>query len=306
MRELYMLPMNHPIAQENIRRHISPAQIYDDLFDEEELDDIWKSAFDARNNVRRNRNGTVLMVGPDSGFDEIYERYKTKIDKMVGEEYATKTPSIGGNWFITPQQYGLHNDSIRPAVFEQTLKHIPLNHPQRQYTVWKNLIIPLWIGTHLDYEDGGQICFFDQRHIDWACVYNAGEKTENIASVYDICTDYTELQFYDKFGEAIPRENNNKKFNLACWEEYMNTPYERLQGLSAEHIWNWVPGTSMTFDAVQLHNTNEGSRHRRIKTWNSKMGLLLTFLIELDEDLLSEWRQFQSKLKDTDGLDSYN
>ena len=62
----------------------------------------------------------------------------------------------------------------------------------------------------------------------------------------------------------------------------------------------------MTFDAVQLHNTNEGTPIRGIKTWNSKMGLLLTFLIELDEDLLGEWRQFQSKLKDTDGLDLYN
>ena len=86
----------------------------------------------------------------------------------------------------------------------------------------------------------------------------------------------------------------------------MNTPYERLQGLSIEHVWNWVPGTPMTFDAVQLHNTNEGTPIRGIKTWNSKMGLLLTFLIELDEDLLGEWRQFQSKLKDTDGLESYN
>ncbi len=305
MRELYMLPMDHPIAQENIRRHISPAKAIEDIWSKDDLEYLWKSAFDQRNSVRRNKNGTVLMVGPNSGFDEIYQHFKPTFDKVIGPE-ASLTPSIGGNWYITPSQYGLHNDSIRPSVFEQTLKHIPLNHSQRKYTVWKNLVSPLWIGTHLDYEDGGQICWFDQRHIDWACVYNAGEKTENIASVYDICTDYTELQFYDKFGEAIPREKNNRNFNEAIHQEYMNTPYERLQGLSLEHVWNWTPGNAIFFDAVQLHNTNEGTPIRRIKTWNSKMGLLLTFLKELDEDLLGEWRIFQSKLKDTDGLESYN
>ena len=57
----------------------------------------------------------------------------------------------------------------------------------------------------------------------------------------------------------------------------------------------WEPGCPMTFDAVQLHNSNEGTKETGKKMWNSKMGLLLTFLIELDEDLLIEWRKEQKK-----------
>ena len=85
-----MLPMNHPIAQENIRRHISPAQIYDDLFDEEELDDIWKSAFDARNNVRRNRNGTVLMVGLIQDLMKYMNDTKLKLLKWLVKNMPLK------------------------------------------------------------------------------------------------------------------------------------------------------------------------------------------------------------------------
>ena len=52
----------------------------------------------------------------------------------------------------------------------------------------------------------------------------------------------------------------------------------------------------MWFDAVQLHNTNEGTKSKGKKLWNAKMGLLLTFLVELDDDLLIEWRKEQAKM----------
>jgi len=292
-REHYMLPMDHPIAIENMRRHISRADKSDDpMFSKEELDWIWKFAFAGGKEVRMNKNGTVLVAGQ---LHEVYLKFKDRIDHCLGID-AGKSPQVGGNYFITPQQYGLHNDSIRPEDFTTTFNKIPLNHEQRKYTCWKNWLLPLWIGTHLEEEDGGQIVFFDQRHIDWAHVYNGGGLVPNIASVYKITTDYTELQFHDGQGNAIPKENNAVPFDKAVFNQVMNTPYERLRGLSAETILDWEPGKPMWFDAVQLHNTNEGTKSKGKKLWNAKMGLLLTFLIELDDDLLLEWRREQSKM----------
>ena len=292
LREHFMLPMDHPIAVENMRRHISRAKIYDNLFNKDELDDIWKQAFKNNRQPRMNRNGTVLVAG---GLEEIYFQYKERIDSVLGDRAAI-SPSIGGNYFITPQQYGLHNDSIRPEDFENTFKDTPLNHSRRRFTCWKNFLMPLWIGTHHDTVDGGQIGFFDQRHIDWAHVYNGGALVPNIASVYKISTDYTELQFYDGKGNAIPKENNAIPFDKETHKQWMNTPYDRLKGLSIEEIFNWQPGSAMSFDAVQLHNSNEGTKETGKKMWNSKMGLLLTYLIELDDDLLTDWQIEQSKM----------
>jgi hypothetical protein len=292
LREHYMLPMDHPIAVENMRRHSSKAEVYENFFEPEELESIWKQAFKNDRNPRMNRNGTVLIADK---LEEIYFQYKERIDKALGET-AAKSPSIGGNYFITPQQYGLHNDSIRPQDYENTFKETPLNHERRRFTCWKNFLIPLWIGTHHDEVDGGQIVFFNQRHIDWAHVYNGGNKTPNIASVYKISTDYTDLQFHDGDGNLIPKEDNAIPFDQKMHKLWMNTPYERLQGLSLEKVVPWKPTCAMSFDATQLHASNEGTKASGKKMWNSKMGLLLTYLIELDDDLLEEWRAEQAKM----------
>lgn len=288
----YQLPMDHPITIENVRRHSSKAECFENIWDQKELEWLWKNAFTAEYNVPRlNRNGTLII---DVDMNKIYQRYKEKFDKILGP-IAEKTPVIGGNYFITPQQYGLHQDAMREKGYNNMLQHVPLNHPQRKYTTWKNIITPLWIGSHLDELDGGQIIFFDQRDIGWAKVYNGGAETRNIASIYEIVTDYGHLQFYDGSGTALPE--SNIPFDKEFYDKYMNTPYRRLQGLTPESVFEWTPGNPCVFDAVQLHATNEGTKggeHK--KTWNSKMGLLMTFMIELDDDLLVEWQAEQAKM----------
>lgn len=78
----------------------------------------------------------------------------------------------------------------------------------------------------------------------------------------------------------------------------MNTPYRRLAGLNAESVFDWSTGSPCIFDAVQLHATNEGSLNTEPrKKWNSKMGLLMTFMIELDDDLLERWREEQAQMQ---------
>ena len=285
----YLLPMDHPIAIENIARHSSKAQCFENVFDQTDLDWIWKNAFTNDSVPRLNRNGTVIV---DTDMQKIYNKFKDKIDACVGP-LAEKSPCIGGNYFITPQQYGLHQDAMREKGYRGMLESIPLNSKQRKYTTWKNFILPLWIGSHLDDLDGGQIVFFEQRDIGWAKVYNGGKQTPNIASIYEIVTDYTQLQFHDRNGQLIPKEKNSVPFDTEFFKQYMNTPYVRLQGLTPESVFDWTPGSPCTFDAVQLHATNEGTVHKKMKTWNSKMGLLMTFMIELDDDLLEEWQNTQ-------------
>ena len=85
----------------------------------------------------------------------------------------------------------------------------------------------------------------------------------------------------------------NKEFH----KKYMNTPYKRLAGLNPESVFDWKTGSRCIFDAVQLHATNEGSLNTEPrKKWNAKMGLLMTFMIELDDDLLERWRAEQATM----------
>lgn len=290
----YLLPMDHPLAVENVRRHSSRATCVENAWTKEELDWLWKNAFTDKSRPRLNRNGTVIV---DTDMDMIYRRYQSKFDSLLGPN-ASKTPCIGGNYFITPQQYGLHQDAGREEGYRRMLEDVPIWHEQRCFTTWKNIITPLWVGSHLDELDGGQIVFFEQRDIGWAKVYNAGKQTKNIASIYEIKTDYSDIQFYNASGQAIPRELNSVPFDVEFHERYMNTPYVRLVGLTPEEVFQWEPGNPCIFDAVQLHATNEGTKggeHR--KTWNAKMGLLMMFYIELDPDLLYLWREEQNELR---------
>ena len=284
----YTLPMDHPIAIENIRRHLSPSKIVYDIFNEEERNDIWKSAFVDIGLPRYNRNGTVLI---DSDLQQVYDRYKSKIDEYISE--ASSSPCVGGNYYITPQQYGLHNDTIRYKAYNRMLENFPLNHPQRKYTPGKVLLVPLWVGTHFDEVDGGQLVTFTQRDIFWARVYNNKKQTKNIASIYEVVTNHSLIQFYDSNGNKIPKEKNSIPFDKELHKKWINSPYDRYEGMTIELVNDWIPGSAFIFDTVQLHYSNEGTKEKGYKTWNAKMGVFLQFLNPLDDDLLKEWQKEQ-------------
>ena len=275
-----LLPMDHPIAIENIRRRLSPAELKRNCIPPNVLEDIKQFAFTRTGGVRKNANGTVFIY---DDLDLIVSRYSSLMDEIMPG--CLSSPCVSGNFFITPQQYGLHTDSITKHDFEESLKRVPLSDPMRRYTVWKNILIPLWLGGEEDI-DGGQILFFDQRHIDWSHVYNHGNATKSIATTYPIADDYSKLDFYDGQGHLMSKDL--KPFDKEIHDRYLITPIKRLTGLSTEAVLDWTPGDAMVFDAVQLHATNRGSKH--LTPWYCKMGLLLCFIVELDEDLLHEWR----------------
>jgi hypothetical protein len=264
------------LHKETLLKNISESEVIENIFDQQELDQIWKIAFE-NGRVRKNRFGNIFIFG--DVIEKAYNIIKHKI-LIDGELW-------GGNYFITTQQYGLHIDSFAEKIKDED-----------ETTVYKNIIIPLWIGSTATPIDGGQLILFEQRLIDYSCDFNKGEKISYKESLYKMHADYSDLQFYDRYGNEIDKKLNNIPFDKAIYKKYFNTPYERLDGLTIENIFDWIPGNMFVIDAIQVHASTAGVRKdihveyspysdyedfSKIKQlfWLNKMGLLLKFKVKI-------------------------
>jgi len=262
----FLTDIKRPEVISNVAENIQPAQSFDEMFTQEETDWMYGFAFSRCSHVRHNPNGTIFIFGNMEG---IYKKYKQKIDQILPG--ADKSPIVGGNFFITPDQYGLHNDSMRQKDWKEGLSWLPIDDPQRSYVAWRNVIIPIFV-TRPDVTSHAM--FFKQRHIDWSHVYNHGNKMTS-ATTYEIVDDHSKIDFYTPEGKQSGQDNL-KPYDKAHYEEYLYyTPYERLAGLEPELTCEWKPRCPIVFDAFQLHATNKGFKDNQ---WTLKMGLLLCFL----------------------------
>ena len=283
----FMLPCDHPVADEAARKLFSPAVEHVGVFNDEELTWIWKFAFKGCKKVRYNTNGTIFV---DGNLHEIYFKFKDRFDTMLGPD-AEKSPQVAGNFYISPGGYGLHNDNITKDEYDDSLLKVwSITDKMRRFVGWKNVVIPLWIGSSQQVIHGGQIGFFKQRYLGWSAVLNHHSAHKNISTLYPHLTDYSKLDFYDENGKLIPF--NDVPFDEETWKKYFSgTPRDRFRGLELESIYEWKPGNAIVFDAAQLHASNPGdNEHGR---FNMKMGLRLIFLKELDGDLLNRWQAYQ-------------
>ena len=272
--ESYMPDLTSDDAMDSMRRHFEPAVCHDIMFNADELSWMYAFAFAGCHNVRHNANGTIFASG---NLDIVATKFLDKLEQIVPG--CSKSPAVGGNFLITPSQYGLHNDSTRRTDWENSLRKIPENHEQRRFTPWRNVLIPMWIGNSPDTVSHG--VFFHQRHCDFAHVYNHASSAPPPATTYPICSDHTTVDFYNNDGSLIPRELNSVQYDEAHYKQYLSyTPRARLTGLTPELTGEWRPGAPYVFDAVQLHATNKGTNPGQ--QWAVKMGLLLTFLKEIE------------------------
>lgn len=275
--ECYMPDLAGEYARDAMRKILEPAIVSQEEFNEEELAWLYAFAFGCCHNVRHNANGTIFVSG---NHDLIVTKFADKLERVLPG--CTKSPKISGNFFITPSQYGLHNDSTRRTDWENSIVKLAVNSPLRKYTPWRNIIIPLWLARPQIASHG---VWFDQRHIDFAHVYNHGEELPPPATTYPIVTDHATIDFHNQRGELISKEQTAKEYDLDHYNKFLrNTPRSRLRGLSPESTIEWIPGKPIVFDAVQLHATNQGTNLRpsgRTDAWELKMGLLLTFLKEI-------------------------
>lgn len=268
--EHHMMDLRNSDVIQNIANHFQQATCFDNMFSEEEIKWLYGYAFSRCGSVRHNTNGTIFISGNLKG---VYEKFKNKIDTILPG--AENSPSISGNYFITPDQYGLHNDSSRFEDWERTLEYVSLDNPQRKYVPWRNIIIPLWSNPN---NIESHAVFFKQRHIDFAHVYHHGSN-QQVATTYPVCRDYSDIDFHLITGKKQDRVDNLRPYDKEHYEKYLYyTPYKRLTGLEPETTCEWKPGCPIVFDAVQLHATNKGLKD---KHWINKMGLLLMFLREV-------------------------
>ena len=270
--ETWLVNMKDSEVKQNIADHFQKAQVFEEMFTEDEIQWIYGYAFSHCASVRHNDNGTMFISGNLQG---VYERFKDKINEMVPG--AEKSPVVGGNFFITPSQYGLHNDSTRETDWHHKIKDFPINHERRKYVPWRNIIIPIYTAPSDIVSHG---VFFDQRHVDFAHVYHHGRRPDQkVATTYPIVDDHEKIDFHLLDGTIQDKQKNLAEYDKQHFDTYLYyTPYKRLTGLSPELTCEWNPRCPIVFDAVQLHATNKGFVD---KHWTTKMGLLLTFLREV-------------------------
>ena len=270
--ENYMPNLKDSGVIKNIAQNFQKAEAHDVMFDSDDLQWLYGFAYSRCHTVRHNDNGTVFISG---NLQTIYKNFKDKIDAIIPG--AGNSPVVGGNFFITPSQYGLHNDSTREKDWQDTLKDTPLNSDRRRFVPWRNVIIPIY--TCLPGIESHGV-FFDQRHIDFAHVYHHGRKPDQkVATTYPLVDDHKDIDFHLLDGTKQDKEKNLLPYNENHFDRYLYyTPKRRLTGLTPELTCKWEVGKPIVFDAVQLHATNKGLKERQ---WNTKMGLLLTFLREM-------------------------
>jgi hypothetical protein len=298
--EGYMMHLRNPDVVDNIAKNLEPAKMFTDeqsSFNRDELSWLYGFAFSQCLNVRHNANGTIFLSG---NLHKIAEKFIDKLSKILPG--CENSPSVAGNFLITPSQYGLHTDSTRETDWMDSLNKISVNDSRRRYVPWRNILIPIWIGGNPD--TVSHAVFFDQRHIDFAHVYLHGRPyAKDPATTYPIVYNHSDVVFHNELGEIIPNERNLLSYDKEHHKKYLYyTPYSRLTGLTPSLTTEWIPGKPFVFDAFQLHATNKGTeveygyKHVSInkegkelssriefkhKTWDVKMGLLLTFLREV-------------------------
>ena len=270
--ENYMPNLKDSKVIKNIAQNFQKAEAHDVMFNSDDLQWLYGFAYSRCHTVRHNDNGTVFISG---NLQTIYKKFKDKIDAIIPG--AGNSPVVGGNFFITPSQYGLHNDSTREKDWQDTLKDTPLDSNRRRFVPWRNVIIPIY--TCLPGIESHGV-FFDQRHIDFAHVYHHGRKPDQkVATTYPLVDDHKDIDFHLLDGTKQDKEKNLLPYNENHFDRYLYyTPKRRLTGLTPELTCKWEVGKPIVFDAVQLHATNKGLKDRQ---WNTKMGLLLTFLREM-------------------------
>lgn len=246
-----------------IKNTFDQVSIEYDIFDAE--DRLWLEEYGRTQcpNSRRNDNGTLFYSG---GLEHIVARYQRKLEKLLPG--CTDSPDIDGNFFITPHQYGLHNDSIPRWRWEDHGAH------DGDYYPWRNILIPLWQAPA---RAESQIVFFKQRDVDWAKVYKHNNQ-DDVATTYPVCRNYAEIDtFFDLHGNHMPWQD--KQFDPVEFSTYLDNPdteIDRYKGLEVEVVIDWKPGMAFAFDSWQLHATNRGN-----PAWHQKSGLLLCFFKKL-------------------------
>jgi hypothetical protein len=221
--------------QEELIKYFSEATCHYDIFSREELIELTDFMFNKTTEWQLgNHAGLLQLLG---NFDELFEMLKPKLRPYVDVDMAT---SIEGNFFHTAGQYGIHTDTPERGAWLDNC------------TPYKSIIIPLYL---LPKSSKCGIIFYDQRIADVGVTLDKGSTT---ISHYDSITDYSTLDnVYTGNGKKIII--GDEPFPQKLMDEYGIVNKNRHRGLSVEHHFDWKPGSLITFDTAQVHESTPGN-----------------------------------------------
>ena len=164
-----LMDLDKTLARESIIENYEPSVEHTDFLTSDELEEIWKSAFQQASASTNKWNRTVFI---SRDLTHICKKYENRIDEILPRPRI----QYGGNFFITSVGYGLHTDSYNQTEVKTGGRCIP----------WRNLLIPLWCD-----DDGGVIKFYRNRFPTWSVSGTRGAKGDY--------TEFRDLEIENEF-----------------------------------------------------------------------------------------------------------
>tara|TARA_R110001592_G_scaffold79242_4_gene237285 strand:+ start:129 stop:1016 length:888 start_codon:yes stop_codon:yes gene_type:complete len=212
------------------------SYVVEDFINDSERDALSKYFNDNFDSIGDNINDHVLHITYPMLKKEIADIVKPKIMEHFGDDVvfysdvAKDDPmSVGDQFFLSVQPYGLHTDAVT---------HI------NGYRPYKDIIIPI----KLDSIEETHYVTFNQRYRGRATHFMRGRKKGSFANYANVIRHMS----YEEYG--VEGTEHNKK-DLAILEKIMpsHIPMSIYEDLSIEKILKWKPKDAIIHDSSVLH-----------------------------------------------------
>jgi hypothetical protein len=264
--EYYLISAKSDEHRESIISNFSESFCVKNIISKDELEFFTRAAFQSQPNISVLQNGMCLM---DGNLYDLFLTLKDRISDFLGESVKT-CPAVGGHFVLQPCGARVHSDGVKEKAWYNSPQEIDEYHPQRRYTSWKSILIPLW--CHGEMNKGGHIVFFDQRANSFAHAYNSG------SSYYKPVTN-EETEYLDINGNTVDLEK--ERIDQDLYQKYIDKSYDHVKRFSIENVFEWCPGDMLVFDSTQLHVSNQKNPEKK-PYYSNKMGFLITLIKETD------------------------
>lgn len=252
--------------KEYVEKYMEESVVHQNVFDEDKIKTLCEFMFRSTGSWRVSKTGNLFFSG---NFRQLVQDYIKPWTKDVLQDTSwdwDKVYTVGGNYFHTPHQYGIHTDM--PA---------PDDHWDSDLVTYKSMLIPLYINPG---KSKCKMVYYDQRVVDSGCTLDYGPFSST--THYNSYTDYSQIKnVYTLDGPTtIDREKTKMSHDDFLLYELNKAPstIERYHGLSVEHSYDWTPGDLHVFDTAQIHSSTLGDKPR----FKTKAGLRITFMAKRD------------------------
>ena len=142
----YVADLDNPDVKLFIESNYTESICYENVFDQNTLDQIWQYCWQ---NPKPRFNGDKGIVYIHTDLSPLKDI--ANLNFLSGYK---ESPVIGGNYFISSYPYTVHTDSLPKSDWK----------PKGQECVpWKNVLIPLWHNNN-----PGTFITYKNRYADWA------------------------------------------------------------------------------------------------------------------------------------------